>query len=170
MQEIDFRAVPRSRVRPDTLIALLRTYELNYILLKHLFADGNIGAAYAVDYPDLRHRLESVLLRRERYTTTLRLTYSLLGRACRPLVHPAQLTVRVYHDARQAELLCLKRDPCCAAARSREASLKAFPWDAPGEEGMAERCTCNRFLGNVLTLFHRRGIQLTQGEQRDYQE
>lgn len=130
-----------ARRLPDALSALMRTYGLNYILLKHLFADLNPGAAYAVHYPDRCHRLESVLLRRDHYTTTLRLTYSLLGRSRRPLVHPVQLTVRVYHDARQAALL-------------------PSPARPPAEDTMAAKYIGNRFLSNVLTLFHRRGVQL----------
>lgn len=130
----------------------MEIYERNYMLLKRLFADDDFGAVRAVHYFDGRHRLESVLLQRERYTTVLLLSYSLLdGR--RPLVNPVQLKIRVYRDARQAELLH-------RAPRFSEASFD-------DEETLKGKWLLNKFLHDLLTRFSRCGAQLVRCDDAD---
>ena len=133
--------------RPNTLIGLMEIYERNYMLLKRLFADDDPGAARAVHHFDERHRLESVLLQRERYTTVLLLSYSLLdGR--RLLAQPVQLKIRVYRDARQAELLHLVP------------RFSKTPFT--GEETLRDKWLLNKFLHRLLTRFSRCGAQLVR--------
>lgn len=150
MQPADSYAAARTApsIRTATLAGLMEIYERNYVLLKQLFADhdpgANFGAARAVHYPDGRHRLESLLLKRERYTTVVVLSYSLLDRRGRPLVHPLQLKICVYRDARQAELL--------GASRT----------GAGGGKSLKSRWLLNKFLHDVLTRFNRRGACLVR--------
>lgn len=150
MQASDFHT--RARIipppSPGTLTGLMEIYERNYMLLKRLFADDDPEAAHAMHYFDKRHRLESVLLQRERYTTVLLLSYSLLdGR--RPLVHPVQLKICVYRDARQAELMHPPRFLQTAFA---------------GEAVLRNKWLLNKFLLGLLVRFNRRGAQLVRCE------
>ncbi len=130
-------------MRPATFAGLMELYECNYILLKQLFDDHDPGAVHAVDCRDRRYRLESSLLERGPYTTTVLLSYSLLDRRRRPLAQPVRLKIRVYHDARQAELFRPARPLRTAAA-----------------DAIAVRWSLNKFLNGVLTLFSRRGARL----------
>ncbi len=133
---------------PGTFAGLMELYERNYMLLKQLFADHDPSVTYAVHYPDRRHRLESTLLERGPYTSTMLLSYSLLNRR-HPLVHPVQLKIRVYHDARQAELF-----------RPAEHLTAAAVCSGAGHDAVALRWVLNRFLNGVLTMFYCRGSRL----------
>jgi len=103
---IDSLVVPECIFRPGSFTGLMTLYESNYIKLTHLV--GRLGAApCAVPDPvvslseqDCDLYLE--LLRREPYTTTLKLTYWFEEASGEPVADP-DLTLRVYHDARLVE-------------------------------------------------------------------
>jgi hypothetical protein len=101
-------ALHRVLAEPATVGALLDLCEENYQLLRTIAPylrslQGCQRAGAALMGPDLH--LE--ILAQSRYTTTLRLTYyfdELAGRSADP-----DATLRVYHDARQVEVLDLRQ-------------------------------------------------------------
>jgi hypothetical protein len=101
-------ALHRVLAGPATVGALLDLCEENYQLLRALAPslgalDGRHRARPAREGPELF--LE--ILDQSRYTTTLRLTYYFDERAGRAADPDA--TLRVYHDARQVEVLDLRQ-------------------------------------------------------------
>jgi uncharacterized protein YqiB (DUF1249 family) len=90
------------RARPGSFVSLMSLYESNYIRLAWLVPDlRGLGAAQvstvAGDCP-----LHLAVDERSRYTTSLRLTY-VFDDAAGPQADP-DLQIRVYHDARLAEV------------------------------------------------------------------
>ena len=95
------------RSRPGDFVSLMTLYESNYFRLRRLVPDvatmvGSATSLVTNDCP-LHLRVED----RGRYTTTFTLTYlfdSVAGQYADP-----DLQVRVYHDARVAEVLSCAR-------------------------------------------------------------
>lgn len=95
------------RARPGSFVSLMSLYESNYIRLSWLAPDldgleGVHVSSVAGDCP-----LHLSIGERGRYTTTLRLTYmfdEIEGAAADP-----DLLIRVYHDARLAEVQACAR-------------------------------------------------------------
>jgi uncharacterized protein len=90
------------RARPASFVSLMTLYESNYIRLKWLVPDisrieGLLQSSIDGDCP-----LHLQLQEHSRYTTTFRLTY-FFEEADGVRADP-DLTVRVYHDARLAEV------------------------------------------------------------------
>jgi uncharacterized protein len=90
------------RARPGSFVSLMSLYESNYIRLAWLVPDLN-----AIEQPLISNvtgdcPLHLAVDERSRYTTTLRLTYVFDG-VDGPLADP-DLQIRVYHDARLAEV------------------------------------------------------------------
>ena len=90
------------RSRPASFVSLMSLYESNYIRLSWLvpslsLVNGTLVSEVEGDCP-----LHLVLGERSRYTTTLSLTY-LFDDANRTVADP-DLQIRVYHDARLAEV------------------------------------------------------------------
>jgi uncharacterized protein YqiB (DUF1249 family) len=90
------------RSRPGTFVSLMSLYESNYIRLSWLVPD-----LLAVDAPRVSHvqgdcALHLNVVERSRYTTTLSLTY--LFEDEQGVVADPDLLIRVYHDARLAEV------------------------------------------------------------------
>jgi len=113
--------------------ALMDLYERNYILVRRLMprppdADTRWVSRVADGLP-----LELKMLERHRYTSDIRLSYRFERRGM--IVLEPDLRVRVYHDARAAEVM---------AAHLRH--LPDFP--LPTESGMdiRDRWRVNRFL------------------------
>lgn len=93
------------RARPASFVSLMSLYESNYIRLGWLIPDlaamsGSVVSAVAGDCP-----LHLIVGECSRYTTTLTLTYIFDGESSdgRPVSDP-DLRIRVYHDARLAEV------------------------------------------------------------------
>jgi uncharacterized protein YqiB (DUF1249 family) len=81
-------------------------YESNYLKL-HQLADVDVGTAAArVSHVPNDCELHLDVLRAERYTITLRMTYWFVENG--GYVADPDLTVRVYHDARLAEALAAR--------------------------------------------------------------
>jgi len=95
------------RARPGSFVSLMSLYESNYIRLAWLAPDlekieGAVVSNVTGDCP-----LHLSVGERSRYTTTLRLTYMFeeQGVACAD----PDITIRVYHDARLAEVQACAR-------------------------------------------------------------
>jgi uncharacterized protein YqiB (DUF1249 family) len=90
------------RARPASFVSLMSLYESNYIRLGWLIGDlasieGAIVSTVGGDCP-LHLRIEE----RTRYTTTLTLTYMFEDQG--QAIADPDLQIRVYHDARLAEV------------------------------------------------------------------
>jgi uncharacterized protein len=90
------------RARPASFVSLMSLYESNYIRLGWLIPalDGMTGTAVSTVEGDCP--LHLTVEERSRYTTTLTLTY-MFDDVSGPTSDP-DLQIRVYHDARLAEV------------------------------------------------------------------
>ncbi len=99
---VDSLLVPQCVYRPGTFTGLMILYESNYIKLHQLLTELDWPAEGVVSSSLRDNDLHAAIVRREPYTTTLRLTYwfdDLNGtRAPDP-----DIVVRIYHDARLVE-------------------------------------------------------------------
>ena len=153
---------PRARlirpVRPASFAELMAIYERNYLLFRQLFPGRDSGVIYRVNFLGQHYRIGYSLLERGPYTSTALLTYSLLDHRKRLLARLANAKIRLYHDARQAEVLCPERQ------------LRAISgYTGTGTGVVRLRWSLNMFLNKVLTfspparqmdgLFPRRWIQ-----------
>ncbi|MDY0065160.1 MAG: DUF1249 domain-containing protein [Steroidobacteraceae bacterium] len=105
--ESDTNCVVSWRSRPGSFVSLMSLYESNYIRLSWLAPDlsslsGPLVSRVAGDCP-----LHLSVDERSRYTTTLRLTY-LFEEEAGVLADP-DLLIRIYHDARLAEVQACSR-------------------------------------------------------------
>lgn len=108
---IDSLIVPECIYRPGTFTGLMTIYESNYLKLSQLttafdWPDGTIVSSSPRDCD-----LHADILRREPYTTTLKLTY-LFVEADQVVVADPDLILRVYHDARLAEAVSGRERHC----------------------------------------------------------
>lgn len=122
------------RARPGSFVSLMSLYESNYIRLAWLVP--NLEAIAQAQVSDVAGDcpLHLVVDERSRYTTTLRLTY-MFEEEAGPLADP-DLQIRVYHDARLAEV------QSCARWH-RHAMLEALRSQAARDLG-------DRWLRNVM--------------------
>lgn len=91
--------------RPRSFMGLMELYEINYMRVRQLCPGLSAIACCAVSRREGALDLHLRILERARYTTTLRLTYYLQDSHGYGFVPNPDLKVRVYHDARQAEVL-----------------------------------------------------------------
>jgi len=99
---VDSLIVPECVYRPGSFTGLMTIYESNYIKLSQLTTDFDWSGWSMVSSSPRDNDLHAQLLRREPYTTTLKLTYWFLE-PDGVLVPDPDLIVRIYHDARLAE-------------------------------------------------------------------
>jgi hypothetical protein len=103
---VDSLIVPECIFRPGSFTALMTIYESNFIKLTHLSV--KLRSLLSTAQPLLISRSEQdcdlylKLLCRERYTTTVNLTYWFEQDSATPVADP-DLTLRIYHDASLAE-------------------------------------------------------------------
>ena len=100
---VDSLIAPQCVYRPGSFTGLMTLYESNYLRLLALLPDVDAfdGQRTSVVANDSDLHLE--LIKRERYTSTLRLTYWFPeDSGC---VADPNLVVRVYHDAKLAEAM-----------------------------------------------------------------
>ena len=90
------------RSRPGSFVSLMSLYESNYIRLGWLIPSLNDIPATSISSVDGDCPLHLRVDEREKYTTTLTLTY-LFDDADGQIADP-DLQIRVYHDARLAEV------------------------------------------------------------------
>jgi hypothetical protein len=99
---VDSLIVPQCVYRPGTFTGLMSLYESNYIKLHHLATELEWPVDAVVSAPLRDQALYADILRREPYTTTLRLTYWLPDELGAVMAEP-DLVLRIYHDARLVE-------------------------------------------------------------------
>lgn len=127
-------------------------YEQNYIRLRCLCPELvkiNTTAVSCIEGP--AHDLQLNILERTRHTTTLQLTYEMLDGSLRP-----DITVRIYHDALQAEVL----SRTCRVAGQIEVNR------LPGETALLCKWKLNRFLYKWLGYCLRQGHLFGDNQQR----
>lgn len=125
---------------PRSFAALMELYELNYIALRclcpRLPAEGELW----VSSPEGAPRLYLKLLEQTRYTSSLELTHCFDVAPGEETETPS-LCVRIYHDARQAEVLLTHRISSAGQSKylidTREGELRV-------------RWSANRFLNRWL--------------------
>lgn len=122
------------RSRPRSFVSLMTLYESNYIRLGWLLADLRRIADRSVSRVADDCPLELAVRERARYTTTLSLSY-LFDEEGETVRDPG-LELRVYHDARLAEVLAIN-------VGSAETGLKRI-------ESRLPRSADGRWSGNVL--------------------
>ena len=98
---VDSLLVPQCLYRPGTFTGLMTLYESNYIKLSQLTTAMNWPADAIVSSSPRDNDLHAEIVRREPYTTTLRLTYW-FDDAGVSAADP-DIVVRIYHDARLVE-------------------------------------------------------------------
>src|SRR5512134_493909 len=96
---VDSLIVPQCVYRPGTFTGLMSLYESNYIKLRQLAVELRWSPDAIISAPIRDHALHAEILRREPYTTTLRLTYWLPDDGGAVVPEP-DLVLRIYHDAR----------------------------------------------------------------------
>ena len=93
------------RSRPGSFVSLMSLYESNYIRLRWLLPDLESITTSAISTVDGDCPLHVMIEERSRYTTTLTLTYLFdPADAGMPPLRDPDLQIRVYHDARLAEV------------------------------------------------------------------
>jgi uncharacterized protein len=100
--ETDTNCAVSWRARPGSFVSLMSLYESNYIRLAWLVPDLKTVSDAQVSSIAGDCPLHLAVDERSRYTTTLRLTY-IFEDAAGALADP-DLQIRVYHDARLAEV------------------------------------------------------------------
>jgi len=98
----DSLIVPECIYRPGSFSGLMSLYESNYLKLMHLTEHGLPAEPSFVSRASEDCDLHYELLRREPYTSTLKLTYWFDGEGGLRVPDP-DLVVRVYHDAALVE-------------------------------------------------------------------
>ena len=98
---VDSLLVPQCLYRPGTFAGLMTLYESNYIKLSQLASAMNWPADAIVSSSPRDNDLHAEIVRREPYTTTLRLTYWFDDSGVSAA--DPDIVVRIYHDARLVE-------------------------------------------------------------------
>jgi uncharacterized protein YqiB (DUF1249 family) len=119
---------------------LMSLYDDNYIRFKQLVSqlDDMEGESRSIRFNDITLHLQ--ILQRSRYTTTVLMTYLLQVEDGQTIRTP-DMTIRIYHDALQAEVLsCCRNDP------------ETFQWleKSSCQSTMQWRWRMNRFLHKWL--------------------
>jgi hypothetical protein len=99
---VDSLLVPQCIYRPGTFTGLMSLYESNYIKLHHLAGAFDWAADTIVSASPRDNDLNAEIVRREPYTTTLRLTYWFYDLDGESVPDP-DIVLRIYHDARLVE-------------------------------------------------------------------
>ena len=98
---VDSLLVPQCIYRPGTFTGLMTLYESNYIKLHQLASTLEWPTDAIVSSSPRDNDLYAEIVRREPYTTTLRLTYWFADAGAS--VADPDVVVRIYHDARLVE-------------------------------------------------------------------
>lgn len=133
---------------PNTFAGLMEMYEANYIRLRKLCGDKDTMPAIAVSRIPSGMDLYLQVLEQTRYTSTIALTYYFTDAKSGVQAYP-NLKLRMYYDARQAEVLSQSfrnRSTGNCIGRHR-ASSPSLP----------RRWRLNRFLFKWLSYCDRQG-------------
>lgn len=143
---LDSQLVPETIVRPKSFVGLMALYESNYLRLLRLVPDidrldGCFRSRVAGDCD-----LYVEIIETSRYTVTLSLTYHLATDA--GLLVDPDMTVRVYLDGQQAEVLAI-------GEQQRHAALRRLVFEH--REELDRRWRCNIVLNKWLEYLSDQG-------------
>lgn len=144
-------------IHPRSFIALMDMYEQNYIRLRCLcpqLTKMAKGTKLVSTLSGRAHDLHLTILEHERHTTTLQLTYAMTDGSLRP-----DITVRIYHDALQAEVL----SRACRFGGRYEVDHSVT------DTALLCRWKLNRFLFKWLGYCLIQGHQLGSGDEQSLQ-
>jgi len=133
--------------RPRSFAGLMEMYEWNYIRLRRLCPDLTELDAYSISQVPDALDLHLRVLEQCPFTTTLGLTYVFFDVQAGVQANP-DLRLRVYHDARQVEVLG-------RACRHRRGRVRVE--DLPGDTVLECKWKLNRFLYKWLSYCLRQG-------------
>ena len=119
---VDSLIIPECVYRPGTFTGLMTLYESNYIKLHTLTKTFDWANDTVVSTVHDDNDLHAALVRREPYTTTLKLTYW-FRESQGDVVADPDLILRVYHDARLVEAMSGRERHC--HHKLRELSLSS---------------------------------------------
>jgi uncharacterized protein len=108
---VDSLIVPECVYRPGTFTGLMTLYESNYIKLHNLTTAFDWPNDMFVSAVTGDSDLHATLVRREPYTTTLKLTYWFREPEGDAVADP-DLILRIYHDARLVEAVSGRERHC----------------------------------------------------------
>jgi uncharacterized protein YqiB (DUF1249 family) len=134
--------------RPRSFMGLMELYEINYMRFRQLCPGVDGIRCRAVSHVEGALDLHLRILERARYTTTLTLTYYLQDTHDYGFVPNPNLKIRVYHDARQAEVL--SRNP-------RQTELHIHTPGLGMDTELVLRWRLNRFLYKWLGYCRHQG-------------
>ena len=120
----DSLIIPECVYRPGTFTGLMTLYESNYIKLHNLTAAFDLPGDSVISVSPEDIDLHATVMRREPYTTTLKLTYWFPEAEDITVADP-DLILRVYHDARLAEAVSGRERHCHHKLRELAASSGA---------------------------------------------
>ena len=145
---VDSLILPECVYRPGSFTGLMTLYESNYIKLDQLTDGFAWSAASLLSSSPRDNDLHAQIMRREPYTTTLRLTYWFDGENG-PEPDP-DLILRVYHDARLVEAVA-------GAERHRHPKLREWARDSGAELDRRWRINMmlNKWLDYLADVGHR---------------
>jgi uncharacterized protein YqiB (DUF1249 family) len=143
---LDSQLVPETIVRPKSFVGLMALYESNYLRLLRLIPDVNRldGCFRSRVAGDCDLYVE--VIETSRYTVTLSLTYHLATDA--GLLVDPDMTVRVYLDGQQAEVLAI-------GEQQRHAALRRLVFKH--REELDRRWRCNIVLNKWLEYLSDQG-------------
>lgn len=148
--QTDTDCVVSWRSRPASFVSLMSLYESNYIRLGWLIEDLSQVTEPAISTVDGDCPLHLKIEERSRYTTTLNLTY-VFEEEARALADP-DLQIRVYHDARLAEVQSAARWHRHSMLESLRSSIT---------RGLGDRWRSNMMLNKWLDYCVERGHRFT---------
>jgi uncharacterized protein YqiB (DUF1249 family) len=143
---LDSQLVPQTIVRPNSFVGLMALYESNYLRLLRVIPeidrlDGCFRSRVAGECD-----LYVEIIETSRYTVTLSLTYHLATDA--GMLLDPDMTVRMYLDGQQAEVLAI-------GEKQRRAALRRLVFEH--REELDRRWRCNTVLNKWLEYLSDQG-------------
>lgn len=136
--------------RPQSFAALMDMYEMNYMQLRLLLGSLRKLQGQRVAHAAGHLPLSVVVKEQSRHTTTLMLTYHFMDDLGEVVDTRPDLIVRIYHDARQAEVVTHK---------CRFSDLRVRYWWKKNDSMLLCRWRMNRFLFKWLRYLRRHDYQ-----------
>lgn len=152
---VDSLLVPQCIYRPGTFAGLMTLYESNYIKLGLLTSAFEWAADALVSSSPRDNDLYAEIVRREPYTTTLKLTYRFQEAGGGWLPDP-DLVLRIYHDARLVEVVS-------SGEAHRHAKLRELARTSSSAE-LDRRWRINMMLNKWLDYLFEVGHSLPGGD------
>jgi uncharacterized protein len=152
---VDSLLVPQCIYRPGTFTGLMTLYESNYIKLHQLVPALEWPAAAIVSSTPRDNDLHAEIVRREPYTTTLRLTYWFVDAGV--TVADPDIVARIYHDARLVEAVC-------SGEAHRHAKLRELAKSSSSNAELDRRWRLNMLLNKWLDYLFEAGHSLGGSE------